>query len=206
MTHVCVLPLKLALTLGKITHKITVWTKSCIPYLSHVFTIWEISPPIFFFFVIFLSEAKRHPVTGLDITLWLQKIQATRMYRQTAHEGDKGCKLYAPAAFTPQEIPLVLISVRSSVHPTAIVMTEGLNQQNMKRPPSRIVTATFRLVRKCRKKCAIEYACFQTVISEVFSRPRITKKRIWLLHQSVALWRHRNWWQETPAEKRKDVE
>jgi len=67
----------------------------------------------FFFFVIFLSEAKRHPVTGLDITLWLQKIQATRMSRQTAHEGDKGCKLYAPAAFTPQEILLVLIAVRS---------------------------------------------------------------------------------------------
>ena len=208
MTHVCVLPLKLALTLGKITHKITVWTKSCIPYLSHVLTLWEIRPQIFFFFVIFLSERKIYPGTGLDKTLWLQKIHVPRTSRQSEHEGGeggKGFKMYAPAAFTPQEIPLVLICVRSSVDPTAIVTPEGLNQQKMERPPSRNEPATFRFVRKCCKKCATEYASFQTVISEVLSRLRNTKQRSWLLHHTGVLWGHRNWWQETQAEKRKVI-
>jgi hypothetical protein len=34
--------------------------------------------------------------------------------RQSAHEGGKGCLPYAPAAFTPQEIFLVLISVEGT--------------------------------------------------------------------------------------------
>ena len=98
--------------------------------------------------VIYLSEEKRYPFTGLDKTLWLQKIHAPRTSRQSVHEVSKGRKLYVPDAFTPQEIPHVLIPVRSRVDPTAIVMPDGLNQQKNSTPVSRIETANFRLVRK----------------------------------------------------------
>jgi len=53
-----------------------------------------------------------------------QEVEAPRISRQSAHEGDKVCQPYAPAAFTP--ILLVLISVRGWVDPKAIVRPEGL--------------------------------------------------------------------------------
>jgi hypothetical protein len=38
--------------------------------------------------------------------------RGSQITRQSAHEGGKVCQPYEPAAFTPQEIFLVLISVR----------------------------------------------------------------------------------------------
>jgi hypothetical protein len=59
----------------------------------------------------------------------------------------QGCQPYAPAAFTPQEIFMVLISFRSWVDPRATVRREGLRQLK-KHPvtPSGIEPATFRFV------------------------------------------------------------
>ena len=51
-------------------------------------------------------------ITGLDRSLGLQEVEAPRISRQSAHEGGKVYQSYAPAALTPQEILLVLISVR----------------------------------------------------------------------------------------------
>jgi hypothetical protein len=48
-----------------------------------------------------------YPITGLDRPLGLQKVQASRISRQSAYEG-----AYTLAAFTSQEILLVLISFR----------------------------------------------------------------------------------------------
>ena len=57
-----------------------------------------------------------------------------------------GCQPYAPAAFTPQEIFLVLISVRGWVDPRAKVLSEGFYVNEKSTIPTGIEPANFRLV------------------------------------------------------------
>jgi hypothetical protein len=76
----------------------------------------------------------------------------SQILRQSAHEGSKYCQPYAPAAFTPQKLFVVLISVRGWVNPKAIVRPKRLCQWKIPVTLSRIEPATFLIVAQCHNQ------------------------------------------------------
>ena len=93
-------------------------------------------------------KRQSNPITGLDRPWGFHKAEAPR-FQDNLHMKVARLSTLSTGRLYPQEISLVLISVRGWVNPRAIVWPEGLCQWKIPVTPPEIEPATFRFVAQC---------------------------------------------------------
>jgi hypothetical protein len=88
-----------------------------------------------------LLQKEMLSLNSLDRSWVLQEVEASRISRQSAHEGGKVVSLMHRPPLPPHVIPFILICLRGCFDPRGLVRLEGLSQWKIP-----IEAATFRLV------------------------------------------------------------